>query len=150
MKRSVSLNCLIWIKIQRPETKIHVRMGEGRNLISVEALLCTKSLVNHFTMLIHFIFITNLWHLLFPPHFYLWENSDAIRIHAVIVILRGWNSQSGFCLKFPLLRWFTAREQAKGTELWHRAETLRWAYGSSSVRQRCSPTLEPDTTPSEQ
>ena len=56
MKRSVWKNCLIWIRIQGPETEIHVRMGEGRKLIFVEALLWTKSLLNHVAMLVHFIF----------------------------------------------------------------------------------------------
>lgn len=59
MKRPVWQNCLIWVRIQGPETG-PCWNGRGRKLVSVEALFWTKSLGNHVAMRFHFIFITNL------------------------------------------------------------------------------------------
>lgn len=60
MKKSVWQYCLIWIRMARLETGICIRMGKGRQLLFMEALLRARSLVNQFAMSFHFILMTNL------------------------------------------------------------------------------------------
>lgn len=60
MKGSIWQCCLVWIRVERLETEIQVRMAKARKLIFVKILLCARSLANHFAMSVHFILTADL------------------------------------------------------------------------------------------